>query len=277
MRRGEKGVGILVDKDLRELVVEVRKVNYRLMSIKLVAGGFTLNMISAYAPQVGLDEEVKRHFWEDLDEVVRGIPPVRSFSYGEISMATLGRRLGATITCMSALVSELETEVELHCWILLRLLIWKSGKGPCADCKVILSENFTTQHRLLVMYLEIMRNRRKRVVFGLTRIKWGALTKDRAHELGDKLMAMGAWKSSRDASGMWIATANCIREAAREILGVSKGLSGGREGDWWWSNEIQGKVEAKKATYLQVLESVDEEEMKTNKEQYKMAKKRTQN
>ncbi|XP_070025781.1 uncharacterized protein LOC142182003 [Nicotiana tabacum] len=43
------------------------------MAIKLVVGGFTLNIISAYAPQVGLDEEVKRRFWDDLDGVVRGI------------------------------------------------------------------------------------------------------------------------------------------------------------------------------------------------------------
>ncbi|XP_055836404.1 uncharacterized protein LOC129905040 [Solanum dulcamara] len=44
------------------------------MTIKLVVGGLTLNIISAYAPQVGLDEETKRCFWEDLDEVVVSIP-----------------------------------------------------------------------------------------------------------------------------------------------------------------------------------------------------------
>ncbi|XP_019229891.1 PREDICTED: craniofacial development protein 2-like [Nicotiana attenuata] len=72
--RSRKGVGILVDKDLHDLVVEVRMVNDRLMTIKLIVGGFTLNIISAYAPQEGLDEEVKRRFWEDLDDMVRGIP-----------------------------------------------------------------------------------------------------------------------------------------------------------------------------------------------------------
>nr|XP_009620308.1 craniofacial development protein 2-like [Nicotiana tomentosiformis] len=68
------GVGILVDKDLRELMVEVRRVNDRLMTIKLVVGGFTLNIISVYAPKTGLDEEVKKRFWEDLDKMVHGIP-----------------------------------------------------------------------------------------------------------------------------------------------------------------------------------------------------------
>lgn len=55
-------VGNLVDKDLKEQVVEVRRVNDRLVTIKLVAGGFTLNIINAYAPQACLDEEVKRNF-----------------------------------------------------------------------------------------------------------------------------------------------------------------------------------------------------------------------
>jgi len=60
--RDRNGVGILVDGDLREQVVEVRRINDRLMTIKLVIGGCTLNIISAYAPQVGLDEEAKISF-----------------------------------------------------------------------------------------------------------------------------------------------------------------------------------------------------------------------
>ncbi|KAG5581311.1 hypothetical protein H5410_051938 [Solanum commersonii] len=72
--RDRNGVGILVDGDSREQVVEVRRMNDRLMMIKLVIGGCTLSVISAYAPQVGLDEEAKKLFYENLDEVVRGIP-----------------------------------------------------------------------------------------------------------------------------------------------------------------------------------------------------------
>ena len=33
-----------------------------------------LNVISAYAPQVGLDESAKRQFWEDLDSLIRAVP-----------------------------------------------------------------------------------------------------------------------------------------------------------------------------------------------------------
>ncbi|XP_070042844.1 uncharacterized protein [Nicotiana tomentosiformis] len=81
-RRGKNGVSFFVDRDLCELMVDIRRVNDKLMCIKLGFGGSTLNVISAYAPQVGLDEEVKRHFWEELDESVRGIPYIEKIFIG---------------------------------------------------------------------------------------------------------------------------------------------------------------------------------------------------
>ncbi|XP_075099460.1 uncharacterized protein LOC142176236 [Nicotiana tabacum] len=68
-------------------------------------------------------------------------------------------------------------------------------------------------------------------------------------------------------------TAQIIKEATREVLGVTKGYSGGHKRDWWWNGEVQGKVETKKATYLKLVESVDDEEMRVNREHYKLAKK----
>ncbi|XP_019255079.1 PREDICTED: craniofacial development protein 2-like [Nicotiana attenuata] len=50
---GKNEVGILVDRDL-----------------------------SAYAPQVGLVQEVKKQFWEDLDEMVRSIPHTEKLFIG---------------------------------------------------------------------------------------------------------------------------------------------------------------------------------------------------
>ncbi|XP_060202733.1 uncharacterized protein LOC132631151 [Lycium barbarum] len=123
------------------------------------------------------------------------------------------------------------------------------------------------------MDLEIKRKRRKRVVSSQPKIRWDALNKDNAQELGEQLRAMGAWRSSGDASSMWTTTAANIREAAREVLGVSKGYSDKHKGDWWWNGEVQGKVEAKKTAYLKLVESTDEEEKRTNRELYKKARK----
>lgn len=71
---------MILDRNLRELVVEVRWSNNQRMMIKLVIGRLTLNIISAYAPHVGSNEKVKERFWQKLDEVVRDIPNTRSYS-----------------------------------------------------------------------------------------------------------------------------------------------------------------------------------------------------
>ncbi|XP_070039095.1 uncharacterized protein [Nicotiana tomentosiformis] len=72
---------------------------------------------------------------------------------------------------------------------------------------------------------------------------------------------------------MWFMTVNCIRVAAREVLGVTKGSPGGHRGDWWWNGEVQGKVKTKKAAYLKLVESTNEEEKWSYRECYRKAKK----
>ncbi|KAL6579357.1 hypothetical protein OROMI_009573 [Orobanche minor] len=72
--RSRNGVGIVIDKEMIDDVVEVSRKSDRIMSIKLVIGDEFLTIISAYAPQVGLDVSIKQEFWEDLEEVVERIP-----------------------------------------------------------------------------------------------------------------------------------------------------------------------------------------------------------
>ena len=63
-------MGIVLRKDLVDRVVEVERTSDRLISMKLEADGILINIVSAYAPQVGCDEEEKEAFWADLAEVV---------------------------------------------------------------------------------------------------------------------------------------------------------------------------------------------------------------
>ena len=70
----KNGVEVLIDKSLKDGVVEVRRQGDRIILVKLVISDIVLNIISAYAPQVGHDESAKRLFWEDLDRLVRAIP-----------------------------------------------------------------------------------------------------------------------------------------------------------------------------------------------------------
>ncbi|XP_070004767.1 uncharacterized protein [Nicotiana sylvestris] len=257
-------------------------------------------VVSAYGPQAGLDEEVKRRFWEGLDEIVRSIPPTERLfiggdfnghigsaagSYGEvhggfglgdrnrggtsmldfakafeliIANSTFLKRGEHLVTFQSSAV---KTQID---YLLLR---W-CDRGLCKDCKVIPGETLVTQHRLLVVDIGIMMKRKKRYARRRPSIRWGALTKDKTHKLEGRLFAMGAWRSSGDASNMWSTTANCVREAAREVLGISKGFSGRHQGDRWWNDIVQGKVEAKKVAYAKLVGRTSEEERRANRERY---------
>ncbi|XP_070057584.1 uncharacterized protein [Nicotiana tomentosiformis] len=275
------------------------------MIIKLVVGECTLNVVSAYAPHVGLDEEFKRRFWEGLNEIVRQVPPTEKLfiggdfnghigstagGYGEVHGGfDFGERNGGGTSLLDfakafglVIVNSSFPKRERHLVTFQNavaktqidyLLPRRGDRGMCKDCKVILGEILAMQHSLLVMDVGIMLKMRKRSTRGSPRIRWGALTKDKAQELKGQLLAIGAWRSNCDASTMWSAIADCIREVAREVLGVLTGVSGGHKRDWWWNEVVQGKVEAKKVAYLKLVGSIDEEERRACMERYKTARK----
>nr|XP_009769954.1 PREDICTED: uncharacterized protein LOC104220728 [Nicotiana sylvestris] len=143
---------------------------------------------------VGLDQEVKEQFWEDLDEMVRSIPHTEKLFIG----GDINGHIGASARGYD----------DVH-----------GGYG-----------------------------------------------------FGDRNEGGNAIKG--DASSMCFTTANCIRVAAREVLGVTKGSPGGHKGDWWWNGEVQGKEEAKKVTYLKLVESTNEEEKRTYRDVTERQRKR---
>jgi exonuclease III len=88
---GRNGVGILIDRSLKDEVVDVRRQGDRIILVKLVVGDSALNVISVYVPQVGLSEGTKRQFWEDLDSMVSTV------SIGEkLFIGHLNGHVGAT-------------------------------------------------------------------------------------------------------------------------------------------------------------------------------------
>ncbi|GJX43108.1 reverse transcriptase domain-containing protein [Tanacetum coccineum] len=54
-----------------DLMNRVIKISDRIMLVRLVIKEETINVISAYAPQVGLGEAEKKSFWDSLDDLVR--------------------------------------------------------------------------------------------------------------------------------------------------------------------------------------------------------------
>ncbi|XP_058222975.1 uncharacterized protein LOC131332697 [Rhododendron vialii] len=72
--RHRNGVGIVVDKHLKDSIATVTRKGDQIILVKLVIGENIVNIISAYASQVGLNDLIKEQFWEQMDDVVQGIP-----------------------------------------------------------------------------------------------------------------------------------------------------------------------------------------------------------
>jgi exonuclease III len=53
-------VGIVLDKSLKDGVVDIKRQGDRIILVKLLVGDLVFNIISAYAPQIGLNESIKR-------------------------------------------------------------------------------------------------------------------------------------------------------------------------------------------------------------------------
>ena len=60
---GVGGVGVLVAERWIEKVIEVRRVNERILVVRLMIGNSIVNLISVYAPQVGRSIEDKEEFY----------------------------------------------------------------------------------------------------------------------------------------------------------------------------------------------------------------------
>ncbi|VFQ75299.1 unnamed protein product [Cuscuta campestris] len=190
---------------------------------------------------------------------------------------------GRVIWWLLTLVSLNETTIWLHLLLVSGvgttqidyLLLRRCDRVLCKDAKVIPSENITTQHKLLVMDVMIKWEKHRRASSGNTQIRWRRLSAENISELTRRVQEKGAWKSAREATDMWVHTANCIRETAREVLGVSSGSGSRRQGDWWWSDSARSKVEAKKVAYLRYMRCNVEEERAALREEYKKARKET--
>ena len=68
------GVGVILREGYAESVLEVKRVSDRAMRVKVEIEGVIMNVISAYAPQVGCEMEEKEEFWSELDELTESIP-----------------------------------------------------------------------------------------------------------------------------------------------------------------------------------------------------------
>jgi len=202
--RAKNAVGILVEKELTDRVVEVRRNSDRIMSIKLVLGAIVLNVISVYAPQMGLTDDIKKVFWKELEQVLQSIPRHEKLFLGGDFNGYIGekaygyvrthggfgfgvRNSGGVTLLDFATAFDLTIGNSLFKKREEHLVTFRSGscrtqidycliranhRSLCRDCKVIPSEFLGTQHRLLVIDMVIKGFRVKRRSGGVVRVRW---------------------------------------------------------------------------------------------------------
>jgi hypothetical protein len=150
--------------------------------VQLLVGELVFNVISAYAPQICLNESVKMQFWEELDVLVSSVSNseklfiggdlnghvgstrvgfdgvYRDFGYGSrnqevesILNFALAYDLIVTNTLFRKRVSHLVTfSSGQHCSQIDSILSRREDRRACLDCKVIPGECVVPQHKLVV-------------------------------------------------------------------------------------------------------------------------------
>ena len=84
--RGTADVGVFIAERWIDSVV-----NERIIYVKLVIGKQIVNIVSAYAPQVGLSVEEKDYFWNSFIIVLSGIHKQESIFIGSDMNGNVGR------------------------------------------------------------------------------------------------------------------------------------------------------------------------------------------
>jgi hypothetical protein len=172
----------VLDKSLKDGVVDIKRQGDRIILVKLRVGDLVFNVISAYAPQIGLNESVKMQFWEELNTLVSSVPiseklfiggdlnghvgSIRvgfdgvyvGFGYGSrnqegegILNFVLAYDLIIANTLFRKKVSHLLTfSSGQHCSQIDFILARRDDRHACLDCKVIPEECVVPQHKLVV-------------------------------------------------------------------------------------------------------------------------------
>jgi hypothetical protein len=172
----------VLDKSLKDGVVDIKRQEDKIILVKLLVGDLIFNVISAYAPQIGLNESVKMQFWEELDAVVSSVPISEKlfigedlnghvgstrvgfdvihggFGYGSrnqegehILNFTVAYDLIAVNTLFRKRVSYLVTfSSGQHCSQIDFILARREERHACLDCKVIPRECVVSQHKIMV-------------------------------------------------------------------------------------------------------------------------------
>uniref|UniRef100_A0A3B3BTI6 ribonuclease H n=1 Tax=Oryzias melastigma TaxID=30732 RepID=A0A3B3BTI6_ORYME len=271
------GVGVILKEEFVRSVVEVKRVSDRVMSLKIEMEGVMFNVVSGYAPQVGCELEEKEKFWLDLDEVMMSIPGNERVVIGADFNGHVGAGNRGDEEVMGRFgIQERNVEGQMVVDFAKKMemaivntffekrqehrVTYKSGGRSTqidyilcrrcnlkeiSDCKVVVGESVSRQHRMVVCRMTlVVKKMKKERAKAEKRTNWWKLKKEDCCMTFKKQLkqALGGQEVLPDD---WITTANVIRETGRSVLGVSSGKRVDKE-TWWWNEEVQECIRSKR-------------------------------
>nr|GEU39070.1 retrovirus-related Pol polyprotein LINE-1 [Tanacetum cinerariifolium] len=209
------GVGVVVARRLKDDVVRVTRRSDTILAILVVIYGEEVNVISAYAPQVGLRSDLNGHIEAATDgyEGVHG-----GFGFEERNEE--GRSILGFAT---------------------------------AHDMVVANSFFKKSEAHLITFQGGGRRRRRREATGRPRILWKNLKGEAVETfratVSEKLSALEEDMYARNTNQMWNTLASVIRDVAKDSLGVASesARTHSTHMEYWWFCEERYKVVKREA------------------------------
>jgi hypothetical protein len=286
-------------------VIEVRRVNERIIVVRLMIGNGILNLVSVYAPQVGRTMEEKEEFYVLLGKTLAEL------GTGERLMicGDMNGHVGEGVDGFEGIhggkgfgVRNLEGEMLLefadsremiiantffqkndakkityksgdNSTVIDYMMVRKCDRGIVRDVKVIASEECIPQHRLLVGIVELREQVKKRKTVYVSKCRiWRLKQIDMRKSFYEQIKTGAQGRSTEgDVETVWKELKNCLLEAADNVCGKTKGPARHKE-TWWWNEDTEAAVAEKREKFLAWQKSQGE----NDKAAYKHAKKTAQ-
>ena len=85
------GEAVILERECHDQILKVDIISDIIINVRLAYGNSVLNVISAYAPQVGCPQEEKSKFYEHLEQIMRNIKPGEEIIIGANLNGHVGR------------------------------------------------------------------------------------------------------------------------------------------------------------------------------------------
>jgi hypothetical protein len=305
---GTSGVGILVAKSWIEHVIEVKRINQRMMVLRIRIGKSVLNLVSVYAPQVGRAMNEKEEFFIQLGAVLSAIKEdeclivcgdmnghvgkeVDGFDkvhggHGFGSRNLEGEMLLEFADAMDLAVANtwfMKEEGKLVTYesggcrsVVDYCLIRKNERKMVRNVNVIQGEACFPQHKLLLCVLDMCGevNKKRREPFTSRCKVWKLKELEIRSDFQQRIHDKAIEREDGDVDFIWCSLRECLLEVADEVCGKTKGNQRHSQ-TWWWNDDVAQVISEKQRLYKLYDKSKkegDKTKMEENRKLYQVAK-----